>query len=270
MKSKRLACGLSYLGQQYAGWQRQQDKPTVQAKLEAALSIIADHPIQVGCAGRTDAGVSATGQVIHFETGVERPMKAWVEGVNSHLPADIRVLWAREVDAEFNARFSALNRHYTYCILNHPIALPQFEGLTTWCPYPLSEQAMHEAAQALIGEHDFSAFRASSCQSRSANRYCYAVTVKRQGQCVVIDIIANAFLHHMVRNIVGALMEIGQGRQSIGWISWLLGSRDRTKASITAPAAGLSLTSVRYSDSDNIPRSNHSFLALLGVQACDD
>jgi tRNA pseudouridine38-40 synthase len=218
----------------------------VQAVLEKALSGIACEPIRVVAAGRTDTGVHALGQVVHFDTSADRPQRAWLRGANTLLPGDVRIIGTQEVAGDFHARFSALSRAYRYLILNRPQAPAVGHERVAWEPRPLDAQAMHAAAQSLLGEHDFSAFRAAACQSRSPWRNLLQLDVRRLGPWLVIDARANAFLHHMVRNLVGTLLDIGTGDQPVEWASRLLAGRDRTLAGRTAPAAGLYLTAVQY------------------------
>jgi tRNA pseudouridine38-40 synthase len=242
----RIVLGIEYLGFSYCGWQKQQDCHGVQAHLESALAKIACEPIDVFCAGRTDRGVHAIGQVVHFDTGVTRPVDAWVRGTNTHLPNDIRVTWQETVDETFHARFSAVARRYRYVIVNRPVRSALFYAQQTSVTRPLNVELMHLAAQSLLGEHDFSSFRAAECQAHHPNRNVIEVTVMREGDFVFVDIEANAFLHHMVRNIVGSLLKVGQGERPVSWMAELLSLRDRTKAAPTAPANGLYLTHVRY------------------------
>jgi tRNA pseudouridine38-40 synthase len=242
----RIVLGVEYDGSAYAGWQCQNAKVTVQAELQSALGKIADQPVVVICAGRTDAGVHALEQVVHFDSPSPRDLRAWVMGGNSHLPADIRILWAKPAFADFHARFSAIARFYRYVILNRETNSALLRSQATWCYRPLDAEKMHQAAQQLIGEHDFSSFRAQSCQSRSPYRLMYFIDVYRQGDKVYIDLCANAFLHHMVRNIVGVLMEIGLHRQAVAWAGELLKVRDRGQAAVTAPPHGLHLGAVYY------------------------
>ncbi|WP_020481231.1 tRNA pseudouridine(38-40) synthase TruA [Methylomonas sp. MK1] len=242
----RIVLGIEYDGSAYAGWQWQDGKATVQGQLEKALSRIANQPITVLCAGRTDAGVHALEQVVHFDCEVERDMHAWLMGGNSHLPDDIRITWAQQAQGDFHARYSAIARAYRYVILNRPMKSALLRTQATWCYQALDEQAMHQAAQALLGEHDFSSFRAQSCQSVSPNRLMHFIDVYRDEQRVIIDLCANAFLHHMVRNIAGVLMEIGMGRRPEDWTAELLETKDRSKAAMTAPPHGLHLAAVFY------------------------
>jgi tRNA pseudouridine38-40 synthase len=242
----RIVLGIEYDGSNYAGWQWQQGTPTVQAALQAALSKIATQDITVLCAGRTDTGVHALEQVVHFDSEVERPLQAWMLGGNSHLPDDVRIIWAKPAVADFHARYSAIARFYRYVILNRPTKSALLRTQATWCYPPLDAGLMHQAAQHLLGEHDFSSFRAQSCQSVSPNRFMYFVDVYRRDDQVIMDICANAFLHHMVRNIAGVLMEIGMGKQPATWTQDLLAIRDRSQAAMTAPPHGLHLGGVYY------------------------
>ena len=242
----RIVLGIEYDGSAYAGWQWQAGKRTLQGELQSALSKIANQPIVVHCAGRTDAGVHALEQVVHFDCDVERDLHAWVMGGNSHLPDDIRITWAKPAVADFHARYSAIARFYRYVILNRPMKSALLRTQATWCHQPLDAECMHRAAQHLIGEHDFSSFRAQGCQSVSPNRLMYFIDVYRQDDRVIIDLCANAFLHHMVRNIAGVLIEIGSGKRDEAWTQALLDIKDRNQAAMTAPAHGLHLGGVFY------------------------
>jgi tRNA pseudouridine38-40 synthase len=251
----RIALGISYQGTNYHGWQTQAGLQTIQSVLEAAIAKVADQPIALVCAGRTDKGVHALGQVAHFDTTALRRDRAWVLGINSHLPADIRIDWACEVvPNEFHARFSAIARRYRYLIYNKPLASALWKQHTTYCYYPLNEMLMQTAANYLIGEHDFSSFRAVSCQSKSSHRHVQHLKISREQQdLILIDIRANAFLHHMVRNIVGVLMLIGSGQHEPVWAQTVLLAKDRRKAASTAPASGLYLANVFYPEQFLIP-----------------
>ncbi|KMW72378.1 tRNA pseudouridine synthase A [Photorhabdus luminescens subsp. luminescens] len=249
----KIALGIEYDGSRYYGWQRQQEVKSVQGCLEEALSKVADEPISVFCAGRTDAGVHATGQVVHFATSVQRKDAAWTMGVNVHLPPDIAVRWVKTVDESFHARFSATARRYRYIIFNHRYRPAVLANGVTHFHYPLDEKRMHRAAQCLLGENDFTSFRAVQCQSKTPWRNMMHINVNRFGHYVVIDIKANAFVHHMVRNIAGSLMEIGCGNQDINWMAQLLALKDRTKAAATAKAAGLYLVAVDYPEQFDLP-----------------
>lgn len=250
----RIALGVEYDGSQYFGWQRQSCVPSIQANLEQVLSKIANEDITVFCAGRTDAGVHATGQVIHFDTNSVRVISAWTLGVNANLPSNIAIKWAKEVSQEFHARFSAQARRYRYIIYNHPYRSAILNQGVSHYYHPLDAEKMHEAAQYLLGEHDFSAFRATQCQSKSPYRNIHHVNVIRKGNYVIVDIQANAFVYHMVRNIVGSLLEIGYGNQPEIWLNELLISKDRTIAAATAKPEGLYLVDVQYPDVFNLPK----------------
>lgn len=246
----RIALGVEYDGSRFSGWQMQKDgSRTVQACLEEALSAVANEKVQVICAGRTDTGVHATGQVVHFDCAAFRPERAWVMGVNAHLPDDISSLWSAVVDDDFSARFSATARQYRYVILNRDSRSAVFSKKVTCKHGHLDADAMHQAAQALTGEQDFSSFRAASCQAKHAMRNVHWVKVTRKGDFVYVDIEANAFLHHMVRNIVGTLMMIGTGEQSISWVADLMEIKDRSQAGPTAAADGLYMVKVTYPES---------------------
>ncbi|WP_417665580.1 tRNA pseudouridine(38-40) synthase TruA [Pseudidiomarina sp.] len=253
MSSTRIALGIEYDGSQYFGWQRQREVVCVQEVLERALTKVANHPVEVTCAGRTDAGVHATGQVVHFDTANERAMPAWTMGVNSNLPDSVAVRWASEVPSDFSARFSATGRRYRYIIANQKMRPGILGRGLSHYHQPLDAQRMHNAAQHLLGEHDFSAFRAAQCQSHSPNRCVTRIDVSRQGDFVVVDIAANAFLHHMVRNIVGSLLEVGKGEQPQDWLATLLNGRDRKLAAATAKAEGLYLVQVDYPSDFKLP-----------------
>ncbi|MCK3656943.1 tRNA pseudouridine(38,39,40) synthase TruA [Pasteurellaceae bacterium Macca] len=250
----KIALGIEYDGSRYFGWQRQQNVDSVQQQLEMALSKIANAPVEVFCAGRTDAGVHGTGQVIHFETECYRPLQSWCFGTNAHLPADVAVKWAVEVPDDFHARFSATARRYRYIIYNSKLRSAILPRGVSHYYHPLDEQKMHQAGQFLLGEQDFSAFRAAHCQSHTPWRNVHHLKVSRIQDYIVVDIQANAFVHHMVRNIVGSLIEVGQGRQEIEWISWLLAQKDRTLAAATAKAEGLYLVDVIYPEHFAIPQ----------------
>ncbi len=249
----RVALGIEYNGRSFMGWQRLGHGPSVQATLEAALSRVANGPIEVTCAGRTDSGVHAWCQVAHFDTRAPRSERAWVLGSNSCLPREIAVLWAREVGDDFHARFAALSRRYRYRIINRPVRAAYDAGKATWERRPLDVVAMQTAANQLLGEHDFSAFRASSCQARTACRRLDQFRISRQMDNVLIEIEANAFLHHMVRNIVGSLLLVGRGERPPNWIAALLAGRDRTQSGPTAPADGLVFVGPRYPQSCGLP-----------------
>lgn len=249
----KIALGVEYDGSAFSGWQTQRHARTVQSCLEQALSVVADHAVGTWCAGRTDAGVHAVGQVVHFETQATRSLRAWVLGTNANLPPEVAVRWAREVSPDFNARFSATARAYRYLIINQPTRLALWARRATWELRPLQVEAMHEAAQALVGEHDFSSFRAAGCQAHHPVRTLYRISIRRDAGKVVLDVEANAFLQHMVRNLTGALLEVGRGERPAAWIADLLAARDRTRAGVTAPPDGLYLTRVDYPEHFGIP-----------------
>ncbi|CNH87599.1 tRNA pseudouridine synthase A [Yersinia massiliensis] len=249
----KIALGIEYNGSRYFGWQRQQEVTSVQACLEAAVSKVANEPIGVFCAGRTDAGVHATGQVVHFVTTAVRKDAAWTMGVNSHLPPDIAVRWVKTVDEDFHARFSATARRYRYIIFNHRYRPAVLAQGVTHCHMPLDAEKMEQAAQCLLGENDFTSFRAVQCQSRTPWRNVKHIKVTRHGAYIVVDIKANAFVHHMVRNIVGSLIEVGAGNQDINWMAELLALKDRSRAAATAKAEGLYLVSVDYPEHFALP-----------------
>jgi tRNA pseudouridine38-40 synthase len=242
----RIAIGVAYDGRPFAGWQSQPSGNTVQDRLEAALAAIANAPVRVTAAGRTDAGVHASGQVAHFDTDAARPESAWVRGTNAHLPDAIAVQWACEIDAEFHARYSATGRTYRYILYNHPVRPSVLAGLVGWFHLPLDAEAMRAAARHLVGEHDFSAFRSAECQAKTPVRTLERAAVEQRGDYIVFELVANAFLHHMVRNIVGALVYVGKGAQPPEWLRGLLAGRDRGCAAPTFGPEGLYLTDVRY------------------------
>lgn len=242
----RIALGIEYDGSQFFGWQSQRQQRNIQDTLQFALTKIAQHPVLVNCAGRTDTGVHALEQVVHFDTSAQRDLNAWHRGTNSHLPSDIRVIWAQQVSEDFHARYSALARFYRYVILNRHTPSPLRYHQTTWCARPLDMEKMNQAAQSLVGQHDFSSFRAQSCQSKSPCRYMYFIDVWQQNEQIVIELCANAFLHHMVRNIAGTLMMIGLGKEPVVWTQELLALKNRKFAGITAPSSGLHLAGVYY------------------------
>lgn len=249
----KVALGIEYDGYGYKGWQRQALIPTVQFILEQAISYVANHEVITFCAGRTDAGVHSTGQVIHFETHSTRKISSWIYGVNRYLPSNIKVIWAKEVPDDFHARFSAINREYRYIILNSSIPSALLNNKVSIINQDLDANLMHIAAQNLLGEHDFTSFRAANCQSLTPNRNVISINIFREGKFVICTIKANAFLYHMVRNIIGSLIKVGTKEKEPTWIKWLLEQKNRSLAAPTAPAAGLYLTKVTYQEKYNIP-----------------
>lgn len=250
----RWALGIEYDGSAFSGWQLQAHARSVQGVVQQALSAVADHPVQVVAAGRTDSGVHALAQVVHFDSEAPRRARSWVLGANSRLPRDVSLLWAQEVPAEFHARFSALERGYHYVILNRRVRSSLLRERSHWELRPLDEARMQSAADLLLGEHDFSAFRAASCQAGTPVRELRTLDVARQGSLIHIHISANAFLQHMVRNIAGALLRVGAGEQPPQWVASLLAGKDRRLAAPTAPAAGLYLQHIRYPAAFGLPR----------------
>ena len=250
----KIAAGVEYRGTDFEGWQRQSGGRTVQECIENALSSIADQPLEVHCAGRTDSGVHAVQQVIHFETTARRENHSWVLGANTQLPGDVNLNWAIPVDDEFHARFSAISRHYRYYILNRNTRPSVFKDFLTWSIDKLDEGRMSKAAVCLHGKHDFTSFRATSCQSKTPVRNIFRIDVSRQNDLIIIDVEANAFLHHMVRNIAGVLMMIGSGDKPVSWAGDVLEARDRTLGGVTAPPNGLFLMDVKYHEKFRIPR----------------
>ena len=242
----RIVLGIEYNGRDFSGWQWQTNRRTVQVVLEQALSKVANHPVTVMCAGRTDAGVHALEQVVHFDTEAKRDIHAWLLGGNSFLPHDVKIIWVKPAIEDFHARYSAIARFYRYVILNRPVQSALSYRQVTWCYEYLDADKMHQAAQHLIGNHDFSSFRAQGCQSKSPFRLMHFIDVYRQQDQVIMDISANAFLHHMVRNIAGVLMAIGIGKQPVDWTLELLSVKDRKLAAITASPDGLYLGGVFY------------------------
>lgn len=244
----RIALGIAYDGRSWQGWQKQPHAQTVQDTLENALEAFVGTPVSTVCAGRTDTGVHGLNQVIHLDTTVNRTPESWVRGTNAHLPASISVLWAQQVPAEFHARFSATSRAYIYVIINSRIRHPLWHGRAGWVFQPLDVEAMRQAAACLLGEHDFSSFRSSQCQAKSPVRTMLGLEITQQGPRILVHLRANAFLHHMVRNIIGALIQVGQGRETVDYVERVLVARDRTKGAPTFAADGLYLTNVTYPD----------------------
>ena len=250
----RIAAIVEYDGRAFSGWQRQDQQPTIQGCVEDALSTVADEPVAVVVAGRTDAGVHALGQVIHFDTGAERTAYSWVRGANSNLPDEIALLWAAETDSGFHARFSATGRHYRYVILNRAIRPTYLAGRVTHEHRTLDVERMREASRHLVGTHDFTSFRSIECEAKSPVRELRALDINRDGEFVEIHAYANAFLHHMVRNLAGVLITIGAGDEEPDWARTVLEARDRREGGATAPANGLYLSHIEYPSSFSIPR----------------
>jgi len=259
----RIALGLEYDGRGFCGWQSQSSGCGIQDRLEAALCRMAGHPVRVVAAGRTDTGVHALGQVVHFDSTTSRPISAWVRGINAFLPDGVRVLWAKEVDEHFHARFDAYRRSYQYWLINRPVAPAIMCGKAGWFHQPLDKSKMAEAMNYLLGEHDFSAFRAAECQAKSPVRHLYVAELKKIGENLLFDFSGNAFLHHQVRNMVGALVYVGKGSYPPEFIKHLLLSRDRTKAPPTISADGLYLCSVDYDSKWSFPKIENKLSLLL-------
>ena len=250
----RIALTIEYDGSAFSGWQRQNGRRTVQSCVEQALSKVADEPVIVICAGRTDAGAHALEQIVHFDTSAKRDMQAWTLGTNTQLPDDVRIIHARAVSNDFHARSSALARCYRYMILNRNVRSALLRRQSTWYYYPLNVERMQQAADYLVGEHDFSSFRAQGCQSNSPRRRVDWITVQRHGERVTIEIVANAFLHHMVRNIAGVLMTIGAGKESPEWARQVLLAHNRSAGGVTARPHGLYLVAIHYPRRFGLPR----------------
>jgi tRNA pseudouridine38-40 synthase len=271
---KRLVLGVQYDGTDWQGWQTQPHGVTVQDVVELALLKFTKHRIQTHCAGRTDAGVHALEQVVHFDTELNRSMYSWTSGLNSFLPPSVAVQWAHEVPFEnpeaqdnFHARFSAYARTYHYVLANRPIRSPIWGGRVGWVFRPLDVDRMRAAAQALIGEHDFSVFRASGCQAKSPIKHMYEIDIQQRGELIIFTLRANAFLHHMVRNIVGSLIFVGTGRREINWLTELLISKDRSLAAPTFAPDGLYLAKVSYDEKWNLPQITKESLPWFLVGA---
>jgi tRNA pseudouridine38-40 synthase len=261
----RIALGLEYDGRGFCGWQTQPGACAVQDHLENALGLVHGAPVQTIVAGRTDAGVHALAQVVHFDAVEDRPEQAWVCGVNAHLPAGVSVLWARRVPASFDARRGALERTYRYVLLHRPVRPALLAGRVGWVFGELDEAAMADAAATLVGSHDFSAFRAAECQARTPVREIYRAGLSRHGEFVVFEFRANAFLHHQIRNMVGALVWVGQGRRPPEWVAELLASRDRTRGAATYAPDGLYLAGVRYDAAFGLPDGPAAASCLIPV-----
>lgn len=250
----RIALGVEYNGSDYYGWQSQPNGHTVQDHIQRAISHIACEPISIIAAGRTDTGVHALEQVIHFDTSTERPLTAWVRGVNALLPPSIAILWAHPVAEEFHARFSAQGRSYQYVLINRPSRSAVHHGRVGWFHAPLDVNAMREAAEYLLGTHDFSAFRAAECQAKSPVKSLAQLDIQKQGDTLIFDLTANAFLHHMVRNIVGCLVYVGRGKYSPIWMKSVLDARQRSLAAPTFAPDGLYLRHIKYDTKWELPQ----------------
>jgi tRNA pseudouridine38-40 synthase len=259
----RIALGLEYRGTAFSGWQSQRDGCGVQDALERALAAIADAEVRTIAAGRTDAGVHATMQVVHFDASVVRPGTAWVRGVNSHLPPDIAVLWAQSIGDEFHARYDAVARHYTYLLATRAARPALLAGRVGWYHRPLDVAAMAKAGAVLVGTHDFSAFRAAECQAKSPTRTMASLAIAAAGDQIRIEFCANAFLHHMIRNIVGALVYVGAGKHPPSWIGELLAGRDRARAAPTFGPDGLYFTGVDYDAGWGLPPTRRPVAASV-------
>jgi tRNA pseudouridine38-40 synthase len=259
---KRIALGVQYDGTPWNGYQKQVDRNTVQDRLEIALKEFARTDLATTCAGRTDTGVHALEQVVHFDTGLERGMQSWVRGVNAFLPDSIAVRWASEVpfdpDQEFHARFSARARTYHYVLYNNPVRSPLLVGRAGWTFRPLDLELMRQAAQHLVGTHDFSAFRSSQCQAKSPVKQMHEVRVERHGEVIVFTLRASAFLHHMVRNLIGSLIYVGNGRHPPSWLADVLAGRDRNDAAPTFMPDGLYLAKIDYDPKWGLPQEASS------------
>ncbi len=256
----RYAACIEYDGTAFCGWQRQDYSPSVQENVEKALSAVANHPVEIVCAGRTDTGVHGVGQIIHFDSDATRSIRSWVMGGNSNLPKSISILWVKPVADDFHARFSATARSYRYVICNRDVRPSFLAWRTTWEHRPLDVDKMQQAADYLEGEHDFSSYRAVACQANSPVRTLHSLKVTRQNEMVFIDVQANAFLHHMIRNISGVLMTIGSGEQAPIWAQEVLHHKDRTKGGVTAHPSGLYFMSVKYPEEFAIPVTENSSL----------
>lgn len=258
----RIALGVEYDGSQYHGWQAQTGLHTVQQVLEQSLTRVADTDISIVCAGRTDTGVHATNQIIHFDCEKERSSRSWIYGANSYLPKDVCVKWAREMPDSFHARYSALSRRYRYVIYNGPIRPALMRSSITWQYRQLDYKIMQEAGQYLLGENDFTSFRSVECQAKTPMRNIHQLQVSRRGDLVMIDVTANAFLHHMVRNIAGVLIAVGSGKRSPLWVKEVLQAKDRRLGAETAPPYGLYLVSVSYPKEFGVPQGTPGPLFL--------
>lgn len=266
---KRIALGIQYDGSAFNGYQKQTGRNTVQDQLEIALEVFGRTSFATTCAGRTDTGVHALEQVVHFDTGLARPMQSWVRGVNAFLPASIAVRWAHEItpdpEHEFHARFSARARTYHYVLYNHPVRSPLLAGRAGFSFRPLDVERMHAAAQCLVGTHDFTAFRSSQCQAKSPVKQMHAVSVRRHGEVIVFTLRAGAFLHHMVRNLIGSLVYVGSGRHPAAWLKEVLVGLDRHAAAPTFMPDGLYLAKIDYDPKWGLPQETSAPLPWFGM-----
>lgn len=249
----RIALGVEYAGTDFSGWQYQPGLRTVQGSLQQAASVVANHPVEVYAAGRTDTGVHALNQVVHFDTDARREDRGWLLGINANLPKDVNITWCRQVPDDFHARFTALKRSYRYLIMNRLPRSAIHHNRMWWHYHELDINRMQSAAQLLIGKHDFSAFRASECQAASPIKTLDKIVISRHDDCIAIDVEARSFLHHMVRNLVGVLSAIGEGKKPVDWSAEVLASKDRAQGGITAPAEGLYFVDVQYPQEYSLP-----------------
>ena len=263
MSTGRVTMGVEYDGSAYSGWQHQHHARTVQECVEQAVAAVADHPIRVNCAGRTDSGVHGLGQVVHFDTVAQRSQRSWLLGTNANLPEDIAVRWAMPVAADFHARFSATGRHYRYLILCRPTRSALWRNRAVWTHRTLDIEPMREAARVLVGQHDFTSFRALACQAKSPVRTIRYLELERRGDLIELRVGADGFLHHMVRNLAGVLMAVGRGDAPVGWTRELLDLRDRARGGVTAPPHGLYLARVDYPQHFGLPFEDDAALLTM-------
>lgn len=255
---QRYSMQVEYIGTKFSGWQRQPDRRCVQSELEKALSSIANQRIDIVCAGRTDSGVHSLGQIVHFDTSAQRDLRSWLLGVNSLLPEDVSIAWIKDVPNTFHARFSAVARSYRYLILNTLSRSALYANHALWNYHELDAELMHMAAQSFLGEQDFSSIRGADCQSNTPFRNVHEISVARENDWIIIDVKANAFLHHMVRNIVGSLLNVGLGKKPIDWVSDMLSKKDRKAAGVTASAHGLYFLKAHYPEQFMLPEVSYS------------
>ena len=250
---QRYAACVEYCGMHYAGWQLQKHAPSVQGEVERALGEVANHDVRVTTAGRTDSGVHGIGQIIHFDTRSKRSEENWQRGVNTELPDDISLIWTQPVSDDFHARFGARQRWYRYVLLNRAVSPSYLNGRVAWYRYPLNLGPMQRAAEEIIGRHDFSAFRAAGCQSKNPVKDLRKLEINRHGDWFWFDAVADGFLHHMVRNLVGVLCRIGRGDEPVSWARYVLESRDRRQGGVTFPPEGLYFAQVDYDPVFRLP-----------------